>query len=241
MTYPIFKTDRGKMVDFKNGVWQKGAYTEQPLKFINLAALNHHSTYCGATSAIKNYLGITDLSGGPDPQAGGRLTGRYFNFHSFPFNKWGPGPVTGMIGVEVAGFMKTIRRADLNIATAQWIGLSSRVDPPVAKTCAVLASTDPVALDYHSTKYLLRANSGLRIHDPDDRASPVHQYLARCAEHGAGVFDERYVKVESYDIVARGLQRGEDLMAHAERLWGTQPKAILKYLCLRYGLTGFAE
>ena len=42
MTYPIIKTDKGTIIDFKNGIWSKGAYTEQALKFINFAALNHH-------------------------------------------------------------------------------------------------------------------------------------------------------------------------------------------------------
>jgi hypothetical protein len=64
MTYPVFRTDRGTVVDFKNGIWEKDSYTDQPLKFINCAALNHHSVYCGATSAIKNYLGVSDLSVG---------------------------------------------------------------------------------------------------------------------------------------------------------------------------------
>jgi hypothetical protein len=56
MTYPIIKTDNGTIIDFKNGIWDKGAYTNQPLKFINFAALNHHSTFCGATSAIKKTI-----------------------------------------------------------------------------------------------------------------------------------------------------------------------------------------
>ena len=64
MTYPILKTDRGTIIDFKNGIWEKGTYTRQPMRFINVGALNHHSTYCGVTGAIKNYMGITDLSGG---------------------------------------------------------------------------------------------------------------------------------------------------------------------------------
>jgi len=120
MTYPIFKTDKGTIIDFKNGVWNKGSYTEQSLLFINFAALNHHSDYVGATGAIKNYFGITDISGGGD----GKLADKYNNFHSFAFNKWDVGPVPGMLGAEVAMFMNTIRRADLNITTAEWVGFA---------------------------------------------------------------------------------------------------------------------
>ena len=64
MTYPIFKTDKGTIIDFKNGIWNEGVYTEQPLRFINFATINHHSHYCGATSAVKNYFGVVDISGG---------------------------------------------------------------------------------------------------------------------------------------------------------------------------------
>ncbi len=130
MTYPIFSTDGGTIIDFKNGIWEKGTYTGRPLRFILFSALNHHSTFCGATSAIKNYLGVSDLSGGQDPHNGGKLTEKYYNFHSFPFDKWEPGPKPGMLGKEIGTFMKTIRKADLNITTAEWIGLSDRKKPP---------------------------------------------------------------------------------------------------------------
>ena len=117
MTYPIMVTDKGTVIDFKSGIWENGAYTQQPLKFINFSALNHHSYWCSITSSVKNYLGISDLSGGADPHNDGKLTEKYFNFHSFPFDKWSPGPVPGMIGAEIGVFMNTIRKADLNIAT----------------------------------------------------------------------------------------------------------------------------
>jgi hypothetical protein len=81
-------------------------------------------------AGVKNYLGLSDLSGGPDPEKGGRLTAAYRNFHAFPFDKWAPGPVPGMLGAQIAVFMNTIRRADLNIATAGWVGLASRTEPP---------------------------------------------------------------------------------------------------------------
>jgi len=241
MTYPIFKTDKATVIDFKNGIWKKGAFTGQPLRLINFSALNHHSTYCGMTSAIKNYMGISDLSGGPDPNDGGRLTEKYYNFHSFPFNKWAPGPDPGMLGKEIGVFMKTIRKADLNITTAEWIGLSSRIDPPIAHTRAVLACTDPVALDYHAAKYLLYPNSKLSIHDPDNQKSPVRQYLMKCAEENAGILDERSVKVTSYDFKTKSLQTDNNLIITGERKWRSNPKAILKYLFLRYWNSGILE
>ena len=110
MTYPIFKTDKGTIVDFKHGVWESGEYSKTAFKFINVAGINHHSTWCGVSSTIKNYLGISDLSGGPDPYHDGKLTEDFYNFHAFPFDKWAPGPRTGMIGAEIGMFLNTIRQ-----------------------------------------------------------------------------------------------------------------------------------
>jgi hypothetical protein len=234
MTYPIFKTDRGTVVDFKNGTWEKGAYTRQPLRFINFAALNHHSAYCGATSALKNYLGISDLSGGPDPGTDGRLTGDYFNFHSFPFDKWSAGPRPGMIGVEIGYFMNSIRQADLNITTAEWVGIASRTEPPVAHTRAVMASVDPVALDYHATKYLLFANSRIDYHNPANQRGPLYHDLKKCAEVSGHILDENKVKVISWDFKVYSFQGDGGLVVSAPVTWGSDWRILLKYGLLRW-------
>jgi hypothetical protein len=233
MTYPIFVTDRGTVVDFKDGVWEKGKYIGRAFRFVNFPALNHHSVYCGMTSAVKNYLGVTDLSGGPDPHRGGKLTPPYYNFHSFPFDKWAHGPRPGMLGAEVGVFLNTVRKADLNITAAEWVGLVSRIDPPVARTRAVLASTDPVALDYHSGKYLLFPNSKLAVHDPDNLKSPLRQYLDACAEKSGCVFDESRVKIVSYDIGTKRFQ-SDGFVLYGEMDWGQEPKSLLKYIYLRF-------
>ena len=34
MIYPVFQTDRGTIVDLKNGVWAKGVYTGQPRRSV---------------------------------------------------------------------------------------------------------------------------------------------------------------------------------------------------------------
>ncbi len=234
MTYPIFKTDRGTIVDFKNGVWKDGRYTDQPLRFINFAALNHHSEYCGATSALKNYLGVTDLSGGPDPYSDGKLTGDFYNFHSFPFDKWSSGPRPGMIGAEIGFFMRTIRKADLNITSAEWTGLASRTELPAAKTRAVLASTDPVALDYHATKYILYPNSSIAFHDPDNLQGPLYHDLKRCSEATGDAFDESRVEIVSWDFSKSRRQRDDELVIKGECDWGGNARTLLKYALFRW-------
>lgn len=138
-----------------------------------------------------------------------------------------------MLGLAVGTFMATMRSADLNITAAEWVGLSSRLEAPVARTRAVLASSDPVALDYHAAKYVLYPNSGISLHDPQHPGSPFLQYLERCAEACGSVFDERSVSVNSYDFGKKGLQGDGEMVIHGTKEWGTDPKGILRYLCLR--------
>ncbi len=238
MTYPIFRTDKGTVIDFKNGIWEKGTYTEQPLRFVNFPALNHHSRYCGATSALKNYFGVTDISGGPEgPSAthnGGILTGNYYNFHQFAYNTWEPGPVGGMLGAEVGTFLTSIRKADLNITTAEWVGLISRAEPPVAHTRTILASTDAVALDYHSTKYVLYPNSNIGLHNPDNESTPLGSYLSACAKVGGGIYDESKVEIVAYDFKKGDLMKDNELMIFGDKVWGSNFKLIMKYFAQRY-------
>lgn len=232
MSYPIFKTDRGTIVDFKNGIWKERAYSDQPLRFINFATLNHHSHYVGVTGAVKNYFGVVDISGG----GWGKLADKYNNFHSFAYNEWDFGPVLGTMGTEIAVFMNTIRKADLNIIAAEWVGLASRTEPPVSHTKAVLVSSDPVALDYHSAKYLLYSNSSISIHNPDNEEGPFHHYLIKCAENGGGVFDESQVEVKSFDFEANSFQTDNNLAVIAETMWGSHLKTLYKYLTFRLNI-----
>ncbi len=234
MTYPVFRTDRGTLVDLKNGIYEDGHWNGRRLRFVNMSGINHHSLYCGATGAIKNYLGVVDLSGGADPQAGGTLVGDYYNFHSFPFNEWAPGPVPGMLGRAVGTYLTTIRRADLNIITAQWVGLASRTRRPAAETRTILASIDPVALDYHAGKYLLYANSRCPIHNPDDPRSPFRSYLLEAARTGAGVMDESNMEVISYDCRTRTRSSGTAAPKVAAIDWGKDLKTLAKYLLFRF-------
>jgi hypothetical protein len=75
--------------------------------------------------------------------------------------------------------MKTIRKADLNIVTAEWVGWGSRGDPAKAtRMRTILASEDPVSLDYYGAKYLLYPLSRNRkYHDPDNLKSSVRKFL----------------------------------------------------------------
>ncbi len=230
MTYPIFTSAQsGKVIDFKNGIWQDGRYTEQPLKLINFSSLNHHSKTFGVTASIKNYLGIVDMTCGFQ----GSEPPGYYNFHyialGWPkdtlignlfeeFATWQYMrrsnflskairkicPNSGALGGAVGRFMKTIRRADLNIISAEYVGHEGRWSTPVhAKT--VLASTDPVALDYYAAKYLLLPLGGSKkaYNDPDNSEGAFRQYLELCHAEGIGTLNENEMLVHKFDFNKR--------------------------------------
>jgi len=227
MSYPIF-TSRysGITIDFKKGAWKNGYYTNQPIKFIDTSAINYHSSIFGITACIKNYLGVVDLTcgfHGPQPEG-------YYNFHyisvawpktyicadfienilrtgfireSVFMSKVGQrlSPSTGALGGAVGHFMNNIRRADLNIIAAEYAGHVGRWSPP-AHTKTVLASTDPVALDYFAGKYLLFPLGGRKskYNDPDNKDGPFRKCLELCHAEGIGTLDEKNMIIHKHDF-----------------------------------------
>jgi hypothetical protein len=119
----------------------------------------------------------------------------------------------------------------LNIITAEWVGLVSRTEPPLARPRAVLVGRDPVALDFHAAKYLLYSNSKIPVHNPEDPNGPLCQYLIACAARGGGEVDESLVRVRSHDFCAG--QASSDLRVTVPIFWGFHPKMLAKYLVLR--------
>ena len=201
MTYPIFTSKYSKItIDLKNSAYKRdgkgGGYylPDKPVKFINFAVLNTHGDDTGITSSVKNYMGITDLSCGSwglEPEG-------YVNVHQcggkyYPYAKAGP----------LAYFMKTIRKADLNIVTAEWVGWGSRTKPTKAtRMHSILASRDSIALDYYGAKYLVYPLSRNReYHDPDNPKSFVRKFLDLALETlGEGTLDEKKMKIHQYDF-----------------------------------------
>lgn len=226
MTYPIFTSSfSGVTIDFKNGAWKNGKYTDQPIKFINISALRNHSN-AGVSATIKNYLGVVDLSCGYH----GKNPPGYYNFHyiavdwpaigilrngmkSFITSKFIEkqktinkiakyvGPQNGALGGAVGHFMKTIRKADLNIIAAEYAGHQGRHKKP-GHTKTVLASTDPVALDYYAGKYVLYPLGGKRakFNNPDYLGGTFRKYLYLCHEQGIGTLNESEMLLHKFDF-----------------------------------------
>lgn len=204
MTYPIFTSSfSGITIDFKNGAYQRdgkggGHYINNNIvKFINFAVLNDHGSDTGITSTIKNYMGITDLSCGSwgfEPEG-------YFNIHQcgegyYPYAKAGP----------LGYFMKTIRKADLNIITAEWVGWGSRTDiSKASRQRAILAGTDPIALDYYGAKHLVYPLSkNKEYHDPDNPESSISKFLSLAQSVlGEGALHDKQIDIHEYDFSVR--------------------------------------
>jgi hypothetical protein len=138
-----------------------------------------------------------------------------------------------MLGAEVGYFLKTVRRPDLNITTAEYCGLVGRLGLPVARPKVVAASTDPVALDFHMAKYVLFPNSRIFHHNPEHPRSPAAQYLRECARAGDYCYDEARVRVQAFDLASGKLQSDDALAVRCKREWGTNARALLKYIALR--------
>jgi len=195
MTYPVFTSAySGITIDFKNGAWKNGSYLQRNITFINTSVLNEHGSV-NATCSVKNLMGIVDLPGNET----GLLPGGYKNFHSI---------LTRGMGGALGMFMNTIRKPDLNIITAEWVGWGSRIDPALAAHArTVLSGTDPVSLDYWATKYVLYPHTPddyeeKEYHHPDHDYTHLWKYLHTCHDEGIGTLDESEMQVAEYDFAS---------------------------------------
>ncbi len=184
MSYPVFTSPySGIGIDFKEGLFHRkndksiNYLRDRSLKFINFSTINDHGSDTGITGAIKNYMGITDMSCG----YWGKKPEGYSNIHECGTGRF---PIRYAKAGPVAYFMKTIRKADLNIMTAEWVGWGSRIDIKMAvRKRTILGSLDPVALDFHGAKHLIYPYSkNKKYHDPDFASSPIRKYLDLASE-----------------------------------------------------------
>jgi uncharacterized protein (DUF362 family) len=135
VSYPCFTTSGGHRVELRDGIWNGNSYS-QNLKLINVPVLKYHDTGGSEiTASLKHCYGIVSMS---DGQSG-------FRHYS------GLGETCGKI-------MVSVRTPVLNIVDAIWVSYSSITGYPASTTFRanqILASQDPVALDYWAAKYVL--------------------------------------------------------------------------------------
>ena len=166
VSYPCFTTAKGNRVELREGIWNGSSYS-QNLKLINVPVLKYHDTGGSEiTASLKHCYGIVSMS---DGQSG-------FRHYS------GLGETCGKMVVSV-------RTPILNIIDAIWVSYSSITGYPESTTFRsnqILASQDPVALDYWAAKYIMYPISKNNRHLPT--FSGIDQWLtsARDIINGRG-------------------------------------------------------
>jgi len=159
VSYPKFKTKFGTHISFKLGTWdpKTQTYDSDRLKLVNVPVLKSHFIY-GVTACVKHYMGVvsdkltTQLGAGAHTTVG-----------------------TGGMGTE----MVETRFPILNVLDAIWVNAKPAGGPgtpyeTATRANVIVASADPIALDYWASKNILmrvareKRYSDLSSIDPDN-------------------------------------------------------------------------
>jgi hypothetical protein len=147
VSYPCFTTAGDRRVELREGIWQGTGHSHN-LKLINVPVLKHHDTGGSEiTASLKHLYGVVSM-------ADGQSSFRHYS---------GLGETCGKV-------MVSVRTPVLNVIDAIWVSHSSLTGYPVSTTFRsneILASQDPVALDYWAAKYILYPINNNSRHHPD--------------------------------------------------------------------------
>ncbi len=170
VSYPCFTTAGGNRVELKEGVWNGSSYGSN-LKLINIPVLKHHDTGGSEiTGALKHMYGIVSMG---DGQSGFRHYGG--------------------LGETCGKMMVSVHTPVLNIMDAIWVSYSSLSGYPASTTSRInqiVASQDPVALDYWTAKNILYPINTNDRHHPD--FSGINSWLTAALNliNGRGGFNQ---------------------------------------------------
>jgi hypothetical protein len=186
VSYPKFTTKYGSMISFKLGLWNQTtkAYDSSKLKVINMPVLKTHSGY-GVTGCVKHYMGVTS----------DKIT---TSLGSSSHNSIG----NGAMGTE----MTQTRYPVLNILDCIWVNSEPLSGPYTAYSEAtgvnmVVAGTDPVAIDYWSSKNILLRVTPNKMADDVNTMNP--DYI------GKGSFGD-WLRLSMNEITRAGYQATVD-------------------------------
>jgi len=135
VSYPCFTSQGGHRIELREGIWNGSEYS-QNLKLINVPVLKHHDVGGSEiTASLKHFYGIVSML---DGQSGFRH-------------------YTGL-GETCGKMIVSVRTPVLNIIDAIWVSHLALKGYPATMTFRanqLMASQDPVALDYMAAKYIL--------------------------------------------------------------------------------------
>ena len=147
VSYPCFTTAGGRRIELREGVWQGSGFGPN-LKLINVPVLKHHDKGGSEiTASLKHFYGIVSMDDGQSS----------FRHYS------GLGETCGKM-------MASVATPVLNIVDAIWVSYTTLGGYPASSTFRanqLLASQDPVALDYWAAKYILYPIDSNYRHHPD--------------------------------------------------------------------------
>jgi hypothetical protein len=181
----------GHVIDFKNGVWNSGSYTGQPVKIIVLPTLNNHGSYnsedyAGPTSALKCHLGIVEFAGSSG-----------VSLHSVGYDT----PISPQAMGEAVGHLITqVLQPAFYMTVAEYTGYRSRTDSTAANTKTVGLCADPVTLDYWMCKYVMYPCATSQTFMNPDNNNHLRQALIGCNGKGVGTINEAEMTVHLSDI-----------------------------------------
>jgi len=147
VSYPCFTTAGGHRVELREGIWNGSGHTAS-LKLINVPVLKHHDVGGSEiTASLKHVYGILSMGDG--------YSGRRH------YDK---------LGQTAGTMMAEVKTPVLNIIDAIWVSHRSITGYPADTTFRanqLLASQDPVALDYWAAKHILYPIDEDERHHPD--------------------------------------------------------------------------
>jgi Domain of unknown function (DUF362) len=145
--YPKFTTVYGTQVSLRYGWWNGSGYDNGRVKMLNVPVLKDHGL-AGVTCCIKHFMGVQDLYQGTQNP-----------------------PHTAMRDGIFGSLMLNARYPDLNVVDAIWVTPAGGPNGPynsAVRLDRLLASRDPIALDYYCGKFVLMPISGNPRHDPNN-------------------------------------------------------------------------
>jgi uncharacterized protein (DUF362 family) len=185
VSYPCFTTAGGRRVELREGIWNGSSFGAN-LKLINVPVLKHHEGGSSCfTAALKHMYGLISMMDGHKDY-------RHFS---------GLGETCGKM-------MASVHTPVLNIVDAIWVSQGSRNGFPASVTTradSLVASQDPVALDYWAAKHVLYPIDQNERHHPD--FPEIDAWLSAAREtiiarggfalKGRGIYVETPTKTES--------------------------------------------
>ena len=170
VSYPCFTTAGGRRVELREGVWNGASYGSN-LKLINVPVLKHHDTGGSEiTGALKHMYGLVSMSDGQS------------NFRHY-----------GGLGETCGKMMVSVHTPVLNIMDAIWVSQGALTGYPASATTRanrIVASQDPVALDYWTAKNVLYPIDNNSRHHPTYAGIDAWLTAARDVIAGRGGFNQ---------------------------------------------------